>query len=321
MSALEDRARRALHEVADAVVVSDTDLRRLEEDVMTLLDTGEARTHRPRRPRRALAITAAAAVVVLVLAGLALWRTGRESAAPVPAQTSTADDALRFDPAMVGLWRNGMDGDWLWEITADGHMGRTNTAKSYLYAATTAERLVAREDEVYDVVGTDGCVLSLRFRLEAADTATMTVLGDSCGNATPDDFELDRVSGRSPSSAPLLPARPAGTPRAPASVVDLTGSWLEPETGTLLVLDSYVWGGGVSYLVDDDGDGSVAPDQRGTVALTTSGATAPVPNAAPPGGCAPVFTRVTSDRATMTTTAGEGGCFPAGTTQTWIALN
>jgi hypothetical protein len=55
--------------------------------------------------------------------------------------------------------------------------------------------------------------------------------------------------------------------------------------------------------------------------LTSTGAIAPVPDPRTPNGCAPVFTAVTTDTATMTTTAGEGGCFPAGTTQTWIALN
>ena len=77
----------------------------------------------------------------------------------------------------------------------------------------------------------------------------------------------------------------------------------------------------MGYLVDDDGDGPFAPDQRGTVTMAPSGATLPVPSTQTPDGCAPVFTKVTSDKATMTTTAGAGGCFPEGSTQTWVALN
>lgn len=79
--------------------------------------------------------------------------------------------------------------------------------------------------------------------------------------------------------------------------------------------------GKAEYVLDDDGDALVAPDQRGTVTVTPSGAVGPVAGASTVGNCAPVFTKVVSDRATLTTTAGPGGCFPEGSTQTWVALN
>ena len=327
MTNIEERTRRALHEVADGLLVSEDDLHHMEEEIMTLVDTPTQKQQTSPSRRWTWAVAAAAAVA-LVLAGTALWRTGDRAAAPVPASSptsSTSDAALLFDPAVVGLWRIGPDGEWLWTFTADGRVTWTDTAQGLIHGARELRPVIAQNGDTYDVLQQPGnCVVRLRVTPTGPDSTTIRVVDDQCpGGYDPGaEGKFERVSGRAASSAGLEPHYPAGASGVATSMTQVTGTWVDPETGTVLALDSPASAGGqAAYLVDDDGDGLVAPDQRGRVTMTSSGAVQPVADPSTAGTCAPVFTKVVTDTATMTTTAGPGGCFPAGSTQTWVALN
>jgi hypothetical protein len=74
-------------------------------------------------------------------------------------------------------------------------------------------------------------------------------------------------------------------------------------------------------VVDDDGDGSVRPDQRGMLTVDADGSVRPQTQTSSEGGCAPVFSKAISYGATLVTTSGPNGCFRAGSTQTWLRLN
>ena len=105
----------------------------------------------------------------------------------------------------------------------------------------------------------------------------------------------------------------------PLSLLD--GTWLHAESRTLLVIGTGYAGSSKTYIMDDDGDGSTDPDQRGVITTGPDGVVQARPTADYDPGCAPQFAAVVSDSATMTTTAGDGGCVPTGVRQTWIRLN
>ena len=100
----------------------------------------------------------------------------------------------------------------------------------------------------------------------------------------------------------------------------LDGTWVNRETNKVLVVGAAV-GEERTYVLDDDGDGSVRSDQRGVLTLAPDGSVRPQPQTSSPEGCAPVFSKAISNVATLTTTSGRNGCFPAGSTQTWLRLN
>ncbi|MEO6413307.1 MAG: hypothetical protein ABIO48_12055 [Pedococcus sp.] len=104
-------------------------------------------------------------------------------------------------------------------------------------------------------------------------------------------------------------------------MTQLEGTWLNQDTNRVLVVASPSAGEGLSYLVDDDGDGSVRRDQRGVLTLAPDGSVRPQPQTSSPDGCAPVFSKAISNVATLVTTSGRNGCFPAGSTQTWLRIN
>lgn len=324
MTSLEDRTRSALHQEADALVVTDDELTRMEEHLMTLVDTPTPDRTSHTSARRRWAVAGVAAAAALVVVGGVLWRNGQESSAPVPASTPTATQPALFDPAIVGLWRLAPAEPWLWNLTADGRIAWSSTAQGYIRPGTSTTRVVARAGDVYDLIAPDGCRTRMQFSLTGTDAVEGRILEDSCtpGSEPSDEaFELARVSGRDTASAPLQPAHPAGAAQQVDDINTIAGTWVEPGSGTLLAIGSSLGDGTVEYLVDDGGDGPASPDQTGTVTMARSGATVPTPTAKPTVGCAPVFTEVTSTRATMTTVSGAGGCFPEGSTQTWIALN
>ena len=325
MNGTEGRTRKALHEVADGLLVSDDDLRRMEEDIMTLVDTPTSKQQYAAPSRRWAWAVAAAAAAALVLAGTALWRTGDHAVAPVPATSPTADAAILFDPELVGLWRNEVDGNFLWTFTADGRVTWLDSAQGMIHGARELRPVTARDGDTYDVLQQPGdCTVRFHTYFIGPDTARIEVLDDQCpgGYEAGDEGRFERVSGRAASSQPLEPYYPKGPSRPAESMTSVSGTWLDPDTGTVLALASPNWAAGdAEYLMDDDGDGVMSPDQRGRVTMAPSGAVQPVDGPATAGTCAPVFTSVTTDTATMTTTAGAGGCFPEGSRTTWVSVN
>lgn len=320
MNAMEARTRAALHRVADGLLVSEQDLDRLEGTLMTLLETKPDRgTARVPRNQWSWAI-AAVATLALVVGGLALWRTNRETTPPAsPPRT----DSL-VPPEFVGLYLN-EGSPWLWEITADGRIGQADAPGKYLGGGAVSDRILDWTDHeftVADAATKAGCVLRFRITPPAAGQVTVTEVPGLCSDGSGEAFVLEQVAPRDPAAPAPKTAFTREAPRDMDRITQVQGSWVDLENGQVLVVgvpqDGYT---GLTYLLDDDGDGSVDPDQRGTLRMADDGSMRGQPEAKYLGACSLVFDKAVTDAATMTTTSGTGGCFPGGSTQTWLRLN
>jgi len=320
---LEAGTREALHRVADGLVVSEQDLDRMEEDLMTLLDAKAAPRELVRGPRRRWDwAVAALALLALAVGGLALWRADHRPTPPA-APPSTRTSGL-MAPDLVGLWHT-VGGSWIWEFASDGRFGYVDTSSAYLRGEALRITTTDRRGELYtvtEVEASETCVSEFSIRTTARDKATFSVLRSQCHSETVgSEVLLERVSPRSGSSAPLEPALKRATARAVTSVLDLLGTWVEPSSGTVLAVGGQRVGDtSVAHLMDDDGDGSVSPDRTGMIELADDGSLRAEPTTTTAGACAPVFTGARTDHATLTTTSGPGGCFPAGSSQTWVRV-
>lgn len=322
MNATESCTREALHQVADGLIVSEHDLDRMEGNLMTLLDSRPTEEHVLPRRRKDWAVAAAAAVA-LVVSGVALWQATNESPQNQPAgRLAPQPSQPLVQPGIVGLWQNQPDSPWLWEITADGQILWTDTAAGYLFGPRHV--ITKREGDIYTVArhDTKGCTQHFRASVQSANNATLTTTaGGTCVEASGQVLSLERVSPRDPSSAPLKPRFPTEVSRPVTEETQLEGTWLNAETNRVLMVGQLSGDAGRTYVLDDDGDGSVRPDQRGVLTVGADGSVRPRPDTSEPRGCAPAFSKVVSNTATLVTTSGANGCFPAGTRQTWLRLN
>lgn len=328
MKGLERRTSEALHRVADGLPVSEEDMDRMEGELMTLLETRPSEVQVARRGRWEWSV-AAAAVAALVLGGAALWQVNHERTAPAAPAPAPITSPL-VQPELVGLWQNQPDSSWLWEITADGRVRSTETAVAYLRGADdpTSEdagvTIIKRQGDLYTLAETnpprrDGDCDTLRIHLVSPGAATLT---DGCPPSGEQMLlHLERVSPRNAGSSALAPRFPTEVARQVTVPAQLEGAWLNEVTKQLLVVGQLSPDEPLTYLVDDDGDGSLRPDLRGRLNVSTDGSVRPLPGSSVGGGCAPVFAKVVSNTATLVTTSSAGGCFPAGTTQTWLRLN
>jgi hypothetical protein len=185
--------------------------------------------------------------------------------------------------------------------------------------ATTITR---RDGDLYTLAETSpprpaGDCETFRIRVVSAETAT---LADGCPPSG-ESLLLERVSPRGASAPPLTPRFPVEAAFTVTQPLALEGTWVNQATHQVMAVGQAFADAPVTYLVDDDGDGSVRPDQRGQLTVGADGSVRPEPGTAVGGGCAPDFSKVVSTTATLVTTSGANGCFPAGSTQTWLRLN
>jgi hypothetical protein len=316
---MEARACAALHRVADGLLVSEQDLDRMEGTLMTLLETKPARRTLPAPRRRWDWAVAAVAVLALVLGGLALWRVNRDTTPPAaPPRTQTQP---LVPPELVGVYQNQPDSEWIWEITADGRIGQVATPVDYLAGETLDDdRAYARDGELFKV-NAGPCASTWRIESRAIGQYDLTIEADPCGDNQGAVFQLERIAPRDPAQRPLAPRFARDPQRTMDLVTQFQGTWVNTGTNQLLVVGSPQVGNGVDYLLDDDGDGSVDPDQRGVLRVGQDGTIRTEPDENSTGGCLLVFAKAVTDTATMVTTSGAGGCSQAGTTQTWLRLN
>ena len=328
MNARELRTRDALHRYADDVQVSEQDLDRMEGALTRLLtDTVE-----PQRARRSAQdwLVAAVAATALVVATLALWQVNHQQATPAVRDGSSAP---LIAPELVGLWLNTPDSTWLWEITKEGRIGWADTPEAYLRGEAAQARVTAREADLYTVAYDDhqgqSCTRQLRAVVVQPGSMTMAASVGVCGrdgswvgdpDLVPDEdpLHLRHVSPGETGTPPLAVPFEREKAAALREVAQLRGVWVDGVTGTVLVMGLPTVDGALTYVMDDDGDGSTRPDQRGTISAR-DGSTSVHPLEGD-ARCAPVFRDVVTDVATMTTTSGPGGCAPEGSTQTWQRL-
>jgi hypothetical protein len=329
VTVMEARTRAALHRATDGLLVTEEDMDRMEDELMTLLETRPSEGKVARRGRWEWGV-AAAAVAALVLGGAALWQVNHEQTAPAAPAPAPAPTWPLVQPELVGLWQNQPDSSWLWEITAEGRIQSSQTAIAYVRDARAVRgenepmNVAKREGDLYTLAQTgmagsqDGCD-KLRIHLEGPDAAT---LGNGCPTGDPWVLHLERVSPRTAAAGALSPRFPTGTARTVTVTAELEGTWVNEATRQVLAVAQLSSGAApLTYVLDDDGDGAVDPDLRGLLTIGSDGSVRPVPGSGTGQGCAPVFTKVVSRTATITTTSGPGGCFPAGSTQTWLRLN
>ncbi len=322
MNAMEGRTRKALHQWADGLIVSEHDMDRMEGNLMTLLDSRPTDGQTAPRRRRDWAVAAAAAVA-LVVGGVALWQVNNDSPPAQPADRLVPLPSQPLvPPGLVGLWQEQPESSWFWEIAADGRILNTDSAAGYLGAAAGAATIIERNGDLYTVVDPgqpdpDACN---KLRIQLAEPEVVALRND-CGGDAGTPHRLERVSPRDPAAPPLKPRFATDVSYPVRDQVQLEGSWVHPETNRVLVVVGQPSAGeGLTYLLDDDGDGSVRPDQRGVLTVGADGSVRPQPATGTAGGCAPAFSKVVSTTATLVTTSGENGCFPAGSTQTWLRL-
>ena len=321
MNALELRTSEALHRVADGLPVSEDDMDRMEGELMTLLETKPSQVAVPRRSRWDWGVAAVAAGA-LALGGAALWQVNHEKvspAAPAPAPTWPL-----VPRELVGLWQNQPDSPWLWEISADGRITSTDTPAGYLQGSDLVGTVVQRSGDRYTLAEPGatprpaGDCTGLVLRVTGSDTLNLREVCPAGGGL---DLDLERVSPRDPSTGQLEPRFPVEVERHVTLKTQLEGSWVNQESDHVLVIGLPMVDDGLSYAMDDDGDGSVRPDQRGVVSVDAAGVVRAEPEVGSEGGCAPAFSKVVSNTATLVTTSSAGGCFPEGSTQTWLRLH
>ncbi|HET6967380.1 MAG TPA: hypothetical protein VFI44_03835, partial [Ornithinibacter sp.] len=291
----------ALQTYARGIDVTDADLDRLEALVNERLHPAR-RSQGHRRPWEWA--VAACAVVALVLAVAALWRT--PAAETVPASpTITPSD-------LAGLWLVDEQGDdWVWELSADGRLAMSSTASAYInrYHHTTFTL--------------EGDVLSFRDRgelcrstvgLSAEGRMLLTPLGGPvrCRLWDPVDggpWPFIRVSPASLPGAMLTVRNPdrQRAPTEPGSMTDVVGTWLLRGTGTILVVVRTSPGVG-EYVLDDDGDGQVDPDQQGTFVLRPDGGVVLRTERGAEQACDTVYSRVVTSGAILEAELDDSSC-------------
>jgi hypothetical protein len=320
VTAMEARTRSVLHRATDGLLVTEDDMDRMEGELMTLLETRPSEGRTPRRGRWEWGV-AAAAVAALVLGGAALWQVNHDQTAPAVPAPAPAPTWPLVPPELVGLWQNQPDSPWLWEFRADGRVLITDTVAGYLKGVSpSSTRVVARRGDRLTMRDDENDASNCAPMQVAFISPERVDLRDGC-QPDAETLHLERISPRDPAGPALQPRFPHEVSRPVTEETQLEGSWLHVESGRLLAVGIPLVGGALTYLMDDDGDGSTHPDQRGVLTVEPDGSVRPQPKAGDAGACAPAFSKVMSTTASIITTSADGGCFPAGSTQTWLRLN
>lgn len=325
MNTAEARTREALHDVVDRIEVSGQDVARMEHELARRSGTvtGPVGVVAGRSRRRLLVAVAAVVLLAVGVAGLSSRDADPTQPAGAPAQPAGAPAQVGplVPPELVGTWRNVPDSLWVWEFSADGHLGAVESASSYLAGGTRANTVTRRVDDVYTTVDPDGCITEMRISPTSPEAVAVTMLSGTCEVEEGLELQLERVAPGPAGARAQLPHRSPGTPFARRNIGFLDGTWLHVESGTVLAVGSPAVGDAHTYVMDDDGDGATRPDQRGLVTLAQDGAVQARPFASDTVGCSPNFASIVTDGARMTTTSAAGGCFPVGSSQTWVGLN
>ncbi|MFC7489462.1 MULTISPECIES: hypothetical protein [unclassified Knoellia] len=323
----ERQVTTSLQRYARGIIVTDDDLDGLETQIGERLHPTRSR-ERSRRPWD-LAV-AACAVVALVLAVTALWRSGRTETMPAaPPTTGAVSSVSRAD--LIGVWTpdHGNNLGYLWLFTADGRWTTTNTASGFRDAH---RELVPYDVEAGDILRFGTCRKTVRLGTEGRMTLTALPGETKCDRFPERSMPFIRISPSSPPGSSLERHPYAGPPesaRKTATMDDVSGTWLVQGTGIMVVVSPTSPNTG-TYIWDDDGDGWSAPDIQGRVVLGRAGHLEFRPtqlgDGDPPPDCAFAFDEVTTTRDTLGMTPSAAGCWvdpgePEPNRQRWVQLN
>lgn len=313
----------ALQSCARGIDVTDADLDRLEERVNDRLHP--ASRAQVRGGRRWDWAVAACAVLALVIAMTALWRTRVEEPLPATPPPTTITPA---DLAGVWLVDVGDSDGYLWQFTADGKLDMTNSPEQYVdLLRVLGEYTLGADDVLAFHSDPVPCRATVRLAGEGRMTLTPIVGQENC-----DLFKNDvwwpftrvspaSVAGTAMVKSPNLLAGHPDTPATPAvSTDDLVGTWLLQGTGTILVVITDPSSPDGRYTLDDDGDGAISPDQRGTATVRSDGGVVLRPSEGAP--CDTVYSTAATTGTTLEAELADSSCGRiGGTRDTWIRLN
>lgn len=314
----ERHVTTALRGYARDVHVTDDDLERLEARIQERLHPAR-RARRSRRPWD-LAV-AACAVVALLLAATALWRTQARETTPATTPSTAITPA---DLAGVWLSEGSRGGGWLWHFTRDGRMGFTNTARAYLMVSGHLEPFALKGDVLDFSDSGQRCRATVRLGVEGTMVLTPVLVPARCDLFDDGDvWEFLRVSPVSVAGATLV-VGPNEADRRPAKepefMTDVAGTWLFEGTGTVLVVVRSSPREG-EYFIDGEGDG-VHPDQRGTVVLPPEGGIVLRPAGGEGQGCDTTYSRAVTTGVALEVELAGSSCGRLGSDPgTWIRLN
>ncbi|MFW5474785.1 hypothetical protein ACOCJ5_15860 [Knoellia sp. CPCC 206450] len=321
MSIVEARTSAALHDVVDALPVTENDVARMESDLFEVLAAprvvrgagfGATGLRGARARRRRWGLVAAAVATAAVVVGLVL--TGDPPDPAQPARPPVSDQPF-IPPEVVGTWRLGSDSRHVWVFVGDGRVSVDPTADDFL-EADFKDRVVSRTGDLYTVHTEDGCDEVVRIRQLRPGVVGLAAQRTSCDptlGPEPEERMLERVSPQPYLGGALGAPLPTVAPGFAPQSTFLDGVWLHPASGTVLAIGRPWRSGLLTYVLDDDGDGKSDPDQRGRVTMRDG--TAPVfrRDSADRSACQLTFTSVVVVHTTMSTTSEAGGCLLPGT--------
>jgi hypothetical protein len=320
MSLDEQTLRESLATYANGVVMTTSDVDRMQKDLQPRL-----RTARGSGRRRLLIAAAAVLLLIAAIAAGTLWLRRAE---PVVPAAPPSPQGLGPIPAIT--MEVDATGSNLGALHADGTAGNFPGESNIVHPTPSTSTLRWHVDGgsgITEFVDSQGrrCTKTAAFIAVSEGVirfAAGRLEGPACDStASPPST----VTWLSPASATgiALKADSGGQPLPVTDAVQLNGVWLLEGTGLLLASDQVRGGSGeADYRLDDDGDIDVAPDATGSLTLATDKRITLTSN-----GCAdtvlenPASTGIdTRSALTMTVAADPCKRFGGKTVLTWVKV-
>ncbi|HEU4329709.1 MAG TPA: hypothetical protein VFR40_01240 [Lapillicoccus sp.] len=261
MSIDEVHITEALGRYANGVVMSSTDLDRMQDDLHRRLKPA------PNRRWRLVGAVAAALLLIAAIAGGAWWL--RKPADPVPVTPPS-------NGSLTGLWKftNPLTSS-VFVLRADGSVTDYPDATTLVRNLTNVSSRVIDEGQRIRVVFSDpqgrpcqseAAVLERRDGFIAQGVQTLTGLG--CFDTTQPASTITRLSPAS-EAARDLPATKEGPVTSITDPVQLNGVWLVEGTGVVVAMDERT--GPAAFKLDDKGFVGAAPKGEGSISIGSNG--------------------------------------------------
>ncbi len=316
MSTIERRIADGLRAYGEKLDMTTQDIDLLEQG----LELKRQASRKERRSRIWQGAVAACAVTGLVLGALAL----RNDLEP-PAQPAAPASPALSTTELAGIWS--FD-SWLWTFTEDGKLTQTNqpydpldqtdsTGAPATYGPTLGGFVERRGTSAEPCDLTWAATISPDGLLRAIPTKES---GSGCETGSPADpglpqevWEFTRVSPVSTAGENLESLWPTSVALPVDDLTNVVGTWLFPDTGTLLAITST---GEYAVRTFD----TLYRPETGTVSVTGAGSLVFTPSDSPT--CSADFDKVTSRNSTLDVTVAEGSCGRlTGATDSWIRIN